>query len=169
MPKPPRLFYDDDEAKPVRRLPKPVAPVPAPTDDTVPMSPASEKLAESSADIPRDATGSTIIGAPVLSRAVAATGAIPFAAGTPVTVVAQSRAENPTLKAARKIGWTALMAMVGVVLAQFGLAWAKGYSITDKGAVDWRVTERLAEIAGGGVIATAFFAYMKKRDNNPTV
>ena len=60
-----------------------------------------------------------------------------------------------------------ILAVVAVVLGQAALAWGDGKSLLDPGAINWRATERLAEIAAGTVIASAFFAWYKTRDNDP--
>ncbi len=113
------------------------------------------------------AQGLAVAGTQLLAPLSPKSGPIPGKSGDLVVGVLKDFWESKTVIAAKRIIVSALLAVVAVILAQCGLAWTAGKSLLDPGAIDWRLTERLAEIAAGGIISSAFFAWYKKRDNDP--
>jgi hypothetical protein len=85
-----------------------------------------------------------------------------------VVVTVKNFFDTPTWKAVR----TVFQAAGLVMFLTFGNAllnvWTAGKSVFDKGAVDWRATERVAEIATGPVLVAGLMALMKRKDNNPS-
>lgn len=74
--------------------------------------------------------------------------------------------QSPTIKAARRIILSAIGAVVLVVGNAFINVWSVGKSLTDAGAIDWRATERTAEIAAGTILVAAVMAWFRVHDNN---
>lgn len=96
-----------------------------------------------------------------------AKGPIDMPAESLVVVTVKKFWDSKTAKAIKGV----LAAAFAAVLIVFGTTclnvWAAQKSILDPGAVDWRNTERAAEIAGGGVLVAAVMAWARKIDNNP--
>jgi hypothetical protein len=95
------------------------------------------------------------------------TGPINAPAESMVVVAVKKFKDSPTYKAIRAV----VLSAVAVVGITFGNAilnvWSSGKSVFDAGAIDWRATERVAEIAAGPVLIAGLMALMKKKDNNP--
>jgi hypothetical protein len=106
----------------------------------------------------------TILSAPLAPS----TGPINAPAESMVVVTVKNFFETPTWRAIR----TALQGAGLVMFLVFGNAllnvWTANKSIFDKGAIDWRATERAAEITSGPVLVLGLMALMKKKDNNPS-
>lgn len=94
-------------------------------------------------------------------------GPIDAPAESMVVVAVKRFKDSPTYKAVRAV----ILSAVAVVGITFGNAilnvWASGKSVFDEGAIDWKATERVAEIAAGPVLVAGLMALMKKKDNNP--
>src|ERR1035437_1667680 len=97
-----------------------------------------------------------------------ASGPIKGEAESLVTLTVKNFFDTPTWKAVR----TVFQAAGLVMFLTFGNAllnvWTSGKSVFDKGAIDWRATERVAEIATGPVLVGGLMMLMKRRDNNPS-
>lgn len=109
------------------------------------------------------ATEGTLLTAPLAP----AKGPIDAPAESLVVVTVKKFWDSKTARAIKGV----LLAAFAAVVITFGTTclttWAGGKSIFDKGAVDWRNTERAAEIAGGGVLVAGVMAWARKIDNNP--
>lgn len=105
----------------------------------------------------------TMLSAPL----VAAKGPIDLPAESLVVVTVKKFWDSPTAKAIKGVLVAAFAAVVLVFGSTCLTTWAAQKSIFDKGAIDWRNTERACEIAGGGVIVAAVMGWARKRDNNP--
>lgn len=105
----------------------------------------------------------TIVAAPL----VPATGKIQQPAESVVAVAVKSFWDSPTIKWARNIIGTAVLAVLGVFTTACMSVWSKGESIFAPGAIDWHATEVSAEVAAGMIIGAAILAYKKTKDNNP--
>ncbi len=105
----------------------------------------------------------TILAAPL----AAAKGPIDAPAESLVVVTVKKFWDSPTAKAIKGVLVAAFAAVVLVFGSTCLTTWAAQKSIFDKGAIDWRNTERAAEIAGGGVIVAGIMAWARKVDNNP--
>lgn len=85
-----------------------------------------------------------------------------------VVVTVKNFFDTPTWKAVR----TVFQGAGFIMLLTFGNAllnvWTSDKSIFDKGAIDWRATERVAEITAGPVLVGGLMMLMKKKDNNPS-
>lgn len=84
-----------------------------------------------------------------------------------VVVAVKAFWDSPTVKAARNVIGAAILAVFGVLAVTCAGVWTNGHSIFEKGRIDWRATETAAEIAAGTILTSAFFTWMKRRDNNP--
>ncbi len=109
------------------------------------------------------ATGPIVVGVPQVVRAD--TGRL--AQEPMVVVTVKAFWDSPTIKAARAIIFSAILAVLAVLFTTFAGVWTSGHSIFEPGVINWRATEVASEIAAGTILATAFFAYLKRRDNNP--
>lgn len=85
-----------------------------------------------------------------------------------VVVTVKNFFDTPTWKAVR----TLFQAAGFVMLLTFGNAllnvWTANKSVFDAGAIDWKATERVAEITAGPVLVGGLMMLMKKKDNNPS-
>lgn len=105
----------------------------------------------------------TLLTAPL----VPAKGPIDLPAESLVVVTVKKFWDSKTAKAIKGVLLAAFAAVVIVFGSTCLTVWSSGKSIFDAGAVDWRNTERAAEIAGGGVLVAAVMAWARKIDNNP--
>jgi hypothetical protein len=84
-----------------------------------------------------------------------------------VVVTVKSFWNTPTWKAVRAV----ILSAVAVVCITFGNAilnvWSSGKSVFDAGAIDWKATERVAELAAGPILVAGLMGLMKRKDNNP--
>lgn len=84
-----------------------------------------------------------------------------------VVVTVKNFKDSPTYKAIRAVVLSAV-AIVGITFGNAILnVWASGKSVFDANAIDWRATERIAEIAAGPVLVAGLMGLMKYKDNNP--
>lgn len=108
-----------------------------------------------------------VVGTMLSAPLVAAKGPIDLPAESLVVVTVKKFWDSKTAQAIKGV----LVACVAAVVIVFGTTclnvWASQKSLFDKGAVDWRNTERAAEIAGGGVLVAAVLGWARKIDNNP--
>ena len=94
-------------------------------------------------------------------------GPIDAPAESMVVVAVKKFKDSPTYKAVRAVILSAL-AVVGITFGNAILnVWSSNKSVFDSGAIDWRTTERVAEIAAGPILIAGLMALMKKKDNNP--
>lgn len=84
-----------------------------------------------------------------------------------VVVVVKKFWDSPTIKAARNVMATAVIAVLGVFATACMKVWGAGHSIFEAGQIDWRATEVSAEVAAGLIIGAAILAWKKVKDNNP--
>ena len=83
-----------------------------------------------------------------------------------VVVTLKNFFETPTWKAVRTVFQAAGLAVFVTFAASLMNVWSAGKSVFDAGAIDWRATERVAELAAGPVLVAGLMALMKKKDNN---
>jgi hypothetical protein len=106
----------------------------------------------------------TILAAPLAPSS----GTIQGEAESLVTVTLKNFFDTPTWKAVKKVFQAAGL----IMFLTFGNAllnvWTADKSIFDKGAIDWRATEKVAELAAGPVLMGGLMMLMKKKDNNPS-
>jgi hypothetical protein len=107
-------------------------------------------------------TKGTMLSAPLAPP----TGPIGAPAESLVVVTVKKFWQSKTAQAIKGVLVTAAAAVLLVFCSQLLTVWSSGKSVLDKGAIDWRSTERAGEIAGGGIIVAAVMAWARKHDNN---
>lgn len=123
-----------------------------------PSQPATIQEARAAGAVP-----GTILAAPLAPSK----GPIDAPAESLVVVTVKRFWDSKTAKAIKAVLLAAFASVVIVFGSTCLTVWSAGKSLFDKGAVDWRNTERAAEIAGGGVIVAGIMAWARKIDNNP--
>lgn len=111
--------------------------------------------------------GGALPGTPLRAPLAPAAGPIDGIPESLVVVTVKTFFGSPTGKAV-----VAILSASGIaILAAFSAAllnvWGAGKSLLDPGAIDWRATERVCEIAGGTALVAGIFGWLKTHDNNP--